>query len=770
MYNPHKSPSVCVGISVYRQPLHWLTEAIESVQRQSWRHWCLRIRLDGHDALLPAEQDSLVSLVAGDSRISLIIGRRRFGCFGSYRCLFRYCPSEFLLQLDADDRLVPDALSQSVDLLSRRPSSPWLYSQAMQISPEGKPLGLDPRALRPWCRDEDLVHFSTFHLRVVRTAAYRAVGGYSARYSHAGDYDLSLKLAELGEPCHLPHPLYEYRLHESSSSQSQRRLTHTEAVQAAREALQRRGLTNRFWLIQHPVQEIVTLEEIQTGPIVVAGMHRSGTSLLARALMALGIDLGGSFPAADGDNPQGYQEDGGFLALHRSWFQQALDPAAGGWTDWGWTPKRSVSCLGDATWRAAARAHIQRQRKACWGWKDPRTTLVLPFWQRLIGSIKVIGLFRAPWDLSDALCRLDLSLFRRNPFMILPLWQLYNQRLLEFCQANPEHMVLIQAEAFAQEPQRLPSLLDERWSLKCQQSSDTVLLAALVDPARLRSLELPDPLVSLYRIVHPELVQIWCELIARADLSQVDASISPPLLRWSAPTNPQLTVVIPTHNPCHWLLESIASVVRYQPKPGAVEVLIVDDGSYLPESLELLQRLETHGFVVIHQAHCGLAAARNTGFRAAAAEFVLPLDDDNRLLAPYFTKAINLLHRHPSIGMVYGDRVDFGAVHQRYRPGPLRRDQLLQSNTVDACAVFRRSLWLECGGYDENLTAFEDWDLWLTAVRQGLQCCYLPEPCFEYRVREHSMLHRHLADAEEHSEIMSYLRRKHGGLVGRKII
>lgn len=78
------------------------------------------------------------------------------------------------------------------------------------------------------------------------------------------------------------------------------------------------------------------------------------------------------------------------------------------------------------------------------------------------------------------------------------------------------------------------------------------------------------------------------------------------------------------------------------------------------------------------------------------------------------------------------------------------------------CCISRREVWQRCGGDDETLTAFEDWDLWLTAARTDLQACYLPMPCFEYRVRENSMLRQLLADEQRCNQLLAELRRKHG--------
>lgn len=54
-----------------------------------------------------------------------------------------------------------------------------------------------------------------------------------------------------------------------------------------------------------------------SSPVIVAGMHRSGTSLVASMISSLGIDLGEHQLTADRNNRRGYFEDVDFLALNR---------------------------------------------------------------------------------------------------------------------------------------------------------------------------------------------------------------------------------------------------------------------------------------------------------------------------------------------------------------------------------------------------------------------------------------------------------------------
>ena len=761
-------PRVCVGLSIYRQRLEWVRQAIESVRNQTYSDWELIVRLDGSAAVTAEGRQWLQEISRIEPRLHLIEARDNLGTFGSYRAIFQQTSAEFLVQLDADDWLAPEALELAVQAIRQSPSASFLYSLCFLVDANGQQLGLDQRACHPWSEHADLVQFITFHLRLIRRTAYEQVGGYQADRRFTGDYDLSLKLAELAQPVFLKKPLYFYRLHASSESQRRLLATHCEAVTAVRQALHRRGLAQHYALLYSPRYQCVSLIQKKQTPILVAGMHRSGTSLLSRLLQAHGVDFGVNRIGADADNPDGYEEDAVLLKLQRQWFSSMLAGYPSGWPDWGWTPQRSVNPLGHFGWRAQAAAMVQAtaaQRESIfWGWKDPRSTLILPFWKQIMGDCRIAGIYRSPWDLSDALQRIRHGQFRCHPEMILPLWQIYNERLADAVESQPDRCILVHAETLAAAPDRLTTILRDRWCLD-HSPDPQLLLAGLINPGRLRSLTLPDPIEALYRLVYPGIMQVWDRLQYWADCpapTQPGAVEIGACLRALSPAQPLLSVVIPTFNPCHFLLEAVASVLRYQRSSAELELILVDDGSTHASSRALLDTLESAGCQIIRQSNAGLAAARNAGIRQARGELILPLDDDNRLLAPYLQQGLQFMLDNPSVDLLYGNRVDFGARHQHFEPGPLDAEQLIVMNRIDACAVFRRSLWLDCGGYDEQLTALEDWDFWLSAVKHGVKAMYLRHPCFEYRVRENSMLQTHLAQTVQHHQTIDYLRRKHG--------
>jgi glycosyltransferase involved in cell wall biosynthesis len=229
-----------------------------------------------------------------------------------------------------------------------------------------------------------------------------------------------------------------------------------------------------------------------------------------------------------------------------------------------------------------------------------------------------------------------------------------------------------------------------------------------------------------------------------------------------------LSIVVPCHDDGAFLAEAVESAERSA--PDGAELVIVDDGSTDEPTLSRLAALRRAGYRVIDQENAGLAAARNRGIAASRGRYLLPLDADNRLLPDFAAAAVAVLESEPGVGVVYGDRVEFGARSGRVEVPELDLDSLLRANSIDACAVLRREVWEQCGGYDPAMPAmgWEDWDLWIGAAERGWGFRRLPLPAFEYRVRPGSMASR-LHDAEVGVPLRLYMFDKHRELYRRRL-
>ncbi len=195
-----------------------------------------------------------------------------------------------------------------------------------------------------------------------------------------------------------------------------------------------------------------------SAPLIITGMHRSGTSLVAALLQSAGLDIGDRLLPADAANTRGYFENTDFLEFHRDLLRsQGLDE--NGLTE--------SECAVDGDFARRAREIIAKNaRPGPWGWKEPRTALFLPFWHGALPQARFVFLFRAPWLVVDSLFRrgTDRALYFQ-PTLAPLAWLRYNHEILKFYQEFPERCVMLDVRQVAQEPRRAVRTIGERFAL-----------------------------------------------------------------------------------------------------------------------------------------------------------------------------------------------------------------------------------------------------------------------------------------------------------------
>jgi glycosyltransferase involved in cell wall biosynthesis len=190
---------------------------------------------------------------------------------------------------------------------------------------------------------------------------------------------------------------------------------------------------------------------------------------------------------------------------------------------------------------------------------------------------------------------------------------------------------------------------------------------------------------------------------------------------------PDVAVVIPCFNQAHYLAEAIESVLGQTLAPA--EVVVVDDGSE-DNSHEVAGRYER--VIRMRQRNRGVAAARNAGLGATGAARVVFLDADDRLLPTALEVGANALDRRPQVAFVSGVSRDIGD-DGRVLPG-LRQPLVTQDHylrLLEDCfiwsgssIVYRRTALETVGGFDESLTAGDDYDLYLRLARRFPIFCH----------------------------------------------
>lgn len=233
-----------------------------------------------------------------------------------------------------------------------------------------------------------------------------------------------------------------------------------------------------------------------------------------------------------------------------------------------------------------------------------------------------------------------------------------------------------------------------------------------------------------------------------------------------------VSIVIPCYNHGEYLQEALDSInidnINYP-----VEIIIVDDGSSDHATIQKLDSLKQLNYTIIHQENGGPGKARNTGINIAVGKFILPLDADNKIKPNYINKAVPILEKNQA-DIVYAVPEFFGDTSNKKRQFKVRQFDdlgLVTGNCADACAIFRKEVWIKNGGYDEAMPyfGFEDWEFWINASKNNFTFHFIKEKLFFYRIDNNSMISQ-FNNAERNVLMHRYLAKKHADFFLEKLV
>ncbi len=147
--------------------------------------------------------------------------------------------------------------------------------------------------------------------------------------------------------------------------------------------------------------------------------------MLAKLLHNCGLYLGpeNQLMPAQADNPDGFWEHLGFVALN----DELLNKLGGAW-DLPPNPNETFEHPRLDPLRMKARLLIEGFASAgAWGWKDPRNSLTLPFWQGLLPKLKTVIIVRNPLEVAYSMRERNGTSYSFG----LRLWEIYNRRVIE---------------------------------------------------------------------------------------------------------------------------------------------------------------------------------------------------------------------------------------------------------------------------------------------------------------------------------------------------
>jgi exonuclease VII small subunit len=241
--------------------------------------------------------------------------------------------------------------------------------------------------------------------------------------------------------------------------------------------------------------------------LVISGMHRSGTSLVASVLREAGAHMGDRLLGPDRGNPRGHFEDVDFVEFHqRVLFARGQHVRVA--PDFAFAPS-------EAERREAAALVAARAGRPLWGWKDPRTALLLDFWHGLVPEAAYLFVYRHPLDVL-------LSLVRRADVNYLGLleavdaWCEYNRRVLAFRRRVPRTL-LCHVQGVVEDGDAFGRLVRERLGVDLAVSGATV--RALYRPDELQAPTESGAIAAEFARLCPEAVALLDALDAEADVA-----------------------------------------------------------------------------------------------------------------------------------------------------------------------------------------------------------------------------------------------------------
>jgi glycosyltransferase involved in cell wall biosynthesis len=187
---------------------------------------------------------------------------------------------------------------------------------------------------------------------------------------------------------------------------------------------------------------------------------------------------------------------------------------------------------------------------------------------------------------------------------------------------------------------------------------------------------------------------------------------------------PEISVIISTHNRRAMLREALSSVIAQRATSfdpdldPSFEVIVVDDGSSDGTWDDLFTQRD--GVRAIRTERRGPAAARNRGIAIARGRLIAFLDSDDLWMPEKLARQSLFMRTNSDCAISQtgetwlrgGKRVNPGRRHRK-RSGDIFTDALRTCLISPSAVILRRGLLDEVGGFDEDMAACEDYDLWL---------------------------------------------------------
>jgi O-antigen biosynthesis protein len=210
-------PKLSVVMPVYNPPLHYFNLAVDSVFRQVYDRWELCIADDASSE--EQVRAALEQISKKGARVRVVFRKENGNISRATNSAAALATGDFLVFLDNDDELTPDALGEIALYIADHPDTDFVYSDDDKIDGEGRRFA--PQFKPDWSPELLLSYMYCSHVVAVRRDLFEQLGGMRVGFEGSQDYDFALRATEKARHVgHVPLVLYHWRVLPGSTAAS----------------------------------------------------------------------------------------------------------------------------------------------------------------------------------------------------------------------------------------------------------------------------------------------------------------------------------------------------------------------------------------------------------------------------------------------------------------------------------------------------------------------------------------------------------------------
>lgn len=226
-----------------------------------------------------------------------------------------------------------------------------------------------------------------------------------------------------------------------------------------------------------------------------------------------------------------------------------------------------------------------------------------------------------------------------------------------------------------------------------------------------------------------------------------------------------VSVIVPVYNMEQSLAETLDSILASD--YPFIEIILINDGSS-DNSLKIANEYaEKHQSIhVLSQTNKGVCAARNFAISHSKGRYILPVDSDNRISPEFIRLAVLEFEKDPEVKVVYPQAMFFGDKTGEWILPDFSLKLIARKNMIDTCAMYPKEEWEKVGGYSEEIIAREDWEFWISTLKNGGKVVKINHVGLFYRVRSGS---KRITDRKLKKHVINILNKKHADFFQREL-